>query len=69
MIINNSEKYLVQTRSQAKSGGIKLLEVHGVGKNLDPNLKPQKQHAMFKQRNMERAMYWLGKSWIKKKET
>ena len=38
----NNEKYLIQTRSQAKTSGIKLLEVHGVGKNLDPNLKPEK---------------------------
>ena len=41
----NIENYLVQTRSQARSSGIKLLEVHGVGKNLDPNRKPEKQHA------------------------
>ena len=39
-----NEKYSIQTRSQAKSSGIKLPEVHGVGKNLDPNLKPEKQH-------------------------
>ena len=37
-----SEKYLIQTRLQAKSSGIKLLQVHGMGKNLDPNLKPRK---------------------------
>ena len=36
----NKEKYLIQTRSQARSSGVKLLEVHGMGKNLDPNLKP-----------------------------
>ena len=30
------EKYLIQTRSQAKSSGIKLPEVHGMGKNLEP---------------------------------
>ena len=41
----NIENYLVQTRSQAKSSGIKLLEVHSMGKNLDPNIKPEKQHA------------------------
>ena len=41
----NTENYLVQTRSQTKSSGIKLLEVHGVGKNLDSNIKPEKQHA------------------------
>ena len=36
-------KYLVQTCSQAKCSGIKLLEVHGVGKSLDPNKHPEKQ--------------------------
>ena len=49
-----SEKYLIQTRSQAKSSGIKLPEVHGVGKNLDPNLKPEKQHTTPKQGSKER---------------
>ena len=38
-------RYLVQTRSQARSSGIKLPEVHGVRKNLDPKIKPEKQHA------------------------
>ena len=42
---NKIDSYLVQTRSQAKSSGIKPLEVHGVRKNLDPNIKPEKQHA------------------------
>ena len=37
----NMENYLVQTRSQAKSSGIKLLEVHGMRKNLDPNINPE----------------------------
>ena len=41
----NTENYLVQTKSQARSSGIKLPEVHGMGKNLDPNIKPEKQHA------------------------
>ena len=44
-----NEKYLIQTRSQAKSSGIKLPEVHGMGMNLDSNLKPEKQHAISKQ--------------------
>ena len=30
-------------RSQAKSSGIKLPEVHVVGKSLDPILQPEKQ--------------------------
>ena len=37
-----NERYLIQMRSQPKSSGTKLLEVHGVGKNLNPNLKPEK---------------------------
>ena len=41
----NIENYFVQARSQAKSSGIKVLKVHGMGKNLDSNIKPEKQHA------------------------
>ena len=51
---NYNEKYLIQTRSQAKSSGIKLPKVHGVGKNLDPNLKPEKQHTLSKHGSKER---------------
>ena len=36
-------KYLVKTRSQAKSSGITLPEVHGVDKGIDPNILPEKQ--------------------------
>ena len=36
--------------SQAKASGTKLLEVHGVQKDLDPNLRPEKQHTIPKQR-------------------
>ena len=36
-------KYLVQTRSQAKSNGITLLEVHVVDRGIDPNIQPEKQ--------------------------
>ena len=38
-------RYLVQTGSQTKSSGIKLPGVHGMRKNLDPNILPEKQHA------------------------
>ena len=34
-------KYLVQTQSQAKDRGIKVPEVHGPKKGLDPNLRPE----------------------------
>ena len=36
-------KYLVQMRSQAKSSGIKLTEVYGIGKGLDQNIQQEKQ--------------------------
>ena len=42
--IQKTEKYLVQTRSQTRSSGIKLPEVHGMSKNLDPNIQPEKQN-------------------------
>ena len=48
------EKYLIQMHSQAKSSGTRLLEVHGVQKELDPNLRPDKQHTMSKQGKLER---------------
>ena len=40
----NTENYLVERRSQARSRGIKLPVVHGMGNNLDPNIKPERQH-------------------------
>ena len=36
-------KYLVQTRSQTKSSGIMLPEVHGIDKGIDPNIRLEKQ--------------------------
>ena len=38
------DSYIVQTRSQARSSGIKLPDIHGMRKNLDPNMKLEKQH-------------------------
>ena len=37
----NIDNYSVQARSQTRSSGIKLPEVHVVGKELDPNIKPE----------------------------
>ena len=48
------EKYLIQMHYQATSSGTRLLEVHGVQKELDPNLRPEKQHTMSKQGKLER---------------
>ena len=37
------DKYLVQTRSQVRSSGIRLPEIHGVHKDVDPRVQPGKQ--------------------------
>ena len=34
-------KYLVQTQSQRKESGLKVPEVHGIKKGLNPNLRPE----------------------------
>ena len=41
-----TDKYLVQTRSQAKSRGIKIPEIHGANKGLHPHVKPGKQRPL-----------------------
>ena len=41
-----TDKYLVQTRSQAKSSGIKIPEIHGANKGLDPHVQPGKQRPL-----------------------
>ena len=40
--IASEEKFLVQTRSQTKASGIRLPEVHGARKRLDPHKMPEK---------------------------
>ena len=61
-------KYLIQTYSQAKTSGIKLPEVHGVGKSLDPNLRPEKQHTFPKQGKLERPQIGQGRAGPKSKK-
>ena len=41
--INNESDQLVQTRSQTKPSGIKIPEIHGANKGLDPHVRPGKQ--------------------------
>ena len=41
-----TSKYLIQTRSQAKSSGIKVLEIHSANKGLNPHVKPGKQRPL-----------------------
>ena len=43
VIVPRKDKYLVKTRSQVRSSGIRLLEIHGANKGLDPHIQPGKQ--------------------------
>ena len=43
VIVPREDKYLVQTRSQVRSSGIRLPEIHGANKGLNPHIQPGKQ--------------------------
>ena len=43
---HETSKYLIQTRSQAKSSGIKVPEIHGMNKDLNPHVKLGKQRPL-----------------------
>ena len=64
----DNEKYLIQTHSQAKTSGTKLPEVHGVQKELDPNLRPEKQHIISKQGKLERPWVGLERAGLKRRK-
>ena len=55
---DNDEKFLIETCSQAKTSVTKLPEIDGIRKELNPNLRPEKQHAMPKQGIPEKP--WVG---------
>ena len=63
----NEEKFLIQMCSQAKTSGTKLPEVHGVRKVLDPNLRPEKQHAMPKKGITEKLHIRSGRAGLRRK--
>ena len=63
-----ADKYLIQMQSQAKSSGIKFLKVHGMRKNLNPNLRPEKQLTFPKQGNLERPCIGQGRVRSKRKK-
>ena len=63
------DSYLVQTRSQARSSGIKLPEVHGVKKNLDPNIKPEKQHTNPMKGSIVKACIGQHRAGLKRKRS
>ena len=41
-----TNKYLIQTRSQVKTSGIKVPEIHGINKGLNPYIKPERQRLL-----------------------
>ena len=41
-----TDRYFIQTRSQAKSSSIKIPEIHGANKGLDPHVQPGKQRPL-----------------------
>ena len=63
----NTENYLVQRRSQARSSGIKLPEVLGMGKNLDPNITQEKQHANPIKGSTEKPCIGQGRAGLKRR--
>ena len=63
----NENKFLIQTCSQAKMSGTKLPEVHGVRKELNPNLRPEKQHAMPKKGMTEKPHIGQGRAGLRRK--
>ena len=63
----NEERFLIQMCSQAKMSSTRLPEVHGVRKELDPNLRPEKQHAMPKKGMIEKPHAGQGRAGLRRK--
>ena len=66
-VCKNEEKFLIQTCSQVKISSTKLPEVQGVRKELNPNLRPEKQHAMPKKGTTERLCIGQGRAGLRRK--
>ena len=59
---------LVQTCSQAKTSGTKLPDIYRVQKSLNPNLRPEKQHAIAKQEKPEMLQMGQGRAKSKRRK-
>ena len=57
----------MQTRSQVRSSGIKLPEVHGMRKNLDPSMKAERQHANPIKGSVVKPCIGQGRAGLKRK--
>ena len=67
--VGNTGNYLVQTRSQTKSSGIKLPQFHGMRKNLDPNILPEKQHDNPIKSSIEKPHIGQGRAGLRRKRS
>ena len=67
MCEKNEGNFLIQMHSQAKMSGTTLPEVHRVGKKLDPNVRPEKQHALPKKGVTERPCTGQGRAGLRRK--
>ena len=63
------DSYLVQTRSRARSNGIKLPEGHGMRKNLDSKMKPERQHANPIKGSVVKLCIVQGRAGLKRKRS
>ena len=63
------DRYLVQTRSQTQFSGIKLPEAHGMRKNLDPNMKLERQHANPIKGSVVKLHMGQGRAGLKRKRS
>ena len=61
-------KSVIQMHSQTKTSSTKLPEVHRVEKGLNPNLRPEKQHAILKQGKSERLQIGQGRAGSKRRK-
>ena len=52
------ERYMIQTRSQTKTSGVQLPEVHGTRKGLDPHKIPEKQLQPIVRAIIEKSLGW-----------
>ena len=67
MFEKNVGKFLIQMHSQAKTSDTTLPEVHRVRKKLDPNMRPEKQHALPKKGVTERLHIGQGRAGLRRK--
>ena len=65
---DNDGKHLIQMQVvKLKQAGTKLPEVHGIRKELNPNLRPEKQHAMPKKGISEKPQVGQGRAGLRRR--